>query len=184
MTPSTPKRLTGLIGAEYENTADAEIAAEGAPYEPELGQMIFGQPSQSFTVPPIMDAALEAIRAELQRVMWNLRQGDASDPFGNTAASFRCPTFTVCAYSWDDDLPQSYNFKHPASGVEISWYKYMGRGLSANQAITPDVAARVLTHCLAGLRAVEKGEHRYDEPGLYPDGPATAAAQTQPGDHP
>lgn len=25
MTPSTPKRLTGLIGAEYENTADAEV---------------------------------------------------------------------------------------------------------------------------------------------------------------
>lgn len=149
-----------------EPHTDAEPSAA---FTPDIGQMCWGQPWQEHAVPDILDAALEAIRAELQRVLWNLRH-TSSDPFGNSSGSFRCPTFTVCAYSWNDDLGQPYNFKHPQSGLLVSWYKYMGRGMSANMAVTPDMAARILTHCLAGLRAVEQGRHRWDEPGLYPDG--------------
>lgn len=137
-------------------------------YQPELGQALWGQPWKVHPVPAILDAALEAIRYELQRVLWNLRQ-ESIDPFGNNGASFRCPTFTVCSYSWGDD-GQPYNFKHPQSGLLVSWYKYMGRGMSANMDVSPDLAARILTHCLEGLKAVESGRHRYDEPGLYPDG--------------
>lgn len=138
-------------------------------FTPEIGQMCFGQPWKEHEVPPILDAALEAIRAELQRVLWNLRQ-EGVDPFGNSAGSFRCPAFTVCAYSWNDELSQPYNFKHQKSGLMVSWYKYMGRGMSASAAVSPDMAADILQDCLVGLRAVEAGEHQFDEPGLYPDG--------------
>ena len=141
-------------------------------YQPEIGQMLFGQPTKSFAVPDIMDAALEHLDHELGRVMWNLRQREFESPFRNNGASFRCSAFTVVAYSWSDD-PQPYNFKHPQTGVEISWYKYLGRGMSSNVEITPDLAARVLDDCLKACKAIEKGEMRFDEPGPYPDGVAS-----------
>jgi hypothetical protein len=154
---------------QTDNGSATHSGAGVSEYVPDIGQMCWGQPWQEFPVPDILDAALEAIRHEVQRVLWNLRQ-ETIDPFGNHGSSFRCPTFTVCAYSWNDDLAQPYNFKHPASGLLVSWYKYMGRGMSANMAVTPELAARILTHCLKGMKAVENGEHRWDEPGLYPDG--------------
>jgi hypothetical protein len=157
----------GSSALPRHSQAGSATPSEG--YSPELGQAVFGQPWQAFPVPDILDAALEAIRHEVQRVLWNLRQHEI-DPFGNSAGSFRCPTFTVCAYSWNDGIAQPYNFKHPASGLLVSWYKYMGRGMSANMDVSPDLAARILTHCLRGMKAVESGEHRWDEPGLYPDG--------------
>jgi hypothetical protein len=144
-------------------------------FQPEIGQMIFGQPYKPFPVPEIMDAALEAIRHELQRVLWNLRQRQGGDPFGNEGASFRCEAFTVCSYSWNDDLAQPYNFKHAKSGTLISWYKYSGRGASADREITPDMAADILLDCLTACKAIEAGDMRWDEPGLYPDGHLEAA---------
>lgn len=140
-------------------------------FEPEIGQAIFGQPTQEFECPQILDAALMAIRDELQRVLWNLRH-TGTDPFANRSDSFKCETFCVCSYSWGDD-PQPWNFKHYASGIEVSWYKYFGRGMSVNKAVMPDDAASLLGDCLAALLKVEKGEIPYSEPGLYPDG-ATA----------
>lgn len=139
-------------------------------FQPELGQAVFGQPYKQCGVPDIMYAALEAIRNDVSRVLWNLRQEEI-DPFGNSGASFRCDTFCVCAYSWDDEIEQPWNFKHLPSGVEISWYKYCGRGMSANQAISADMAAEILRSCLEAMRRVETGEMKYDEPGLYPDAP-------------
>lgn len=139
-------------------------------YTPELGQMIFGQPYKEHDVPEIMDAALCAIRDELQRVLFNLRQAQYGDPFGNSANSFRCDAFTVCSYSWDDELGQPYNFKHQKTGTLISWYKYLGRGMSSDRKITADLAAEILTDCIAACRLIEKGDMRFDEPGLYPDG--------------
>lgn len=138
-------------------------------YQPELGQMCFGQPHQQFDVPEIMDAALEAISDELERVMWNKHQTDYASPFRNNGASFRCPTFTAVSYHWGDD-GQPYNFKHQKSGLAISWYKYLGRGMSADRQITPDLAAEVLSDCLAAVRRIEESDETYDEPGQFPDG--------------
>lgn len=138
-------------------------------FEPELGQMLFGQPFRQFGVPEIMEAALTAISNEMERVFWNMRQKEYDSPFSNTGASFRCPTFTAVAYSWNDD-GQPYNFKHQKSGLTISWYKWHGRGASADREITPQLASEVLEDCLAAVRRIESGEETFDEPGLYPDG--------------
>lgn len=125
-------------------------------YTPELGQMFFGQQHQHYVVPPIMDAALEAIDAELCRAMWNIHQREYVSPFRNTAASFKdIPAFQVEAYSWDEDYEQPWNFK--CGDLEISWYKYLGRGMSANMEISPDMAATVLQTCVDAIRAYEKG---------------------------
>lgn len=143
----------------------------GEKYEPELGQMLFGQPSKEFYCPEILDAALEFIRHDLQRILWNLRQ-EASDPFSNSGASFRCDIFTVFAYSWNDQVPQPWNFKHQPTGLEVSWYKYCGRGMSINRETSPDEIASVLRSCLQALRKIENGEMSFDEPGQYPEDPA------------
>lgn len=124
-------------------------------YTPELGQAVFGQPYKEFEVPEIMDAALQYIRYELERVRWNIRQQRDPDPFGNYGAEYKNDTFHAVSYSWSDE-EQPYNFKW--SDLEISWYKYMGRGMSANQEIDPNLAAQCLEECLESLRAWEK-EH-------------------------
>jgi hypothetical protein len=124
-------------------------------FEPELGQMAFGQPYKEHEVSNLVDAALCRIRDELRRVMWNIHQREYENPFGNSGNSFKCDTFEVQAYSWGDD-EQPFNFKW--RGVEISWYKYLGRGMSANQKISADLAAEMLDDCLAAVIRYEESD--------------------------
>lgn len=123
-------------------------------FQPELGQMVFGQPWQQHDVPEIMEAALGAIRDEYDRVYWNVHQKECPSPFGNSGpgANLKTDVFEVCAYSWGDD-EQPFNFAW--GDLRISWYKYMGRGMSANMEITPDLAAKCLAECLASVRSFD-----------------------------
>ena len=122
-------------------------------HEPEMGQAIFGQPYKQFEVPEIMLAALESIRAELDRVMWNIHQKQYSSPFGNTGNSFVCDLFEVYAYSWDDEVPPPYNFRW--KNLDISWYKYLGRGTSSNTEIEPELTSEMLIDCLKAVRKLD-----------------------------
>ena len=119
-------------------------------YEPELGQMAFGQPHQQFKVSPIVDAALGFIRERLEVALWNVHQREKQTPFANAGETFTTDVFDAQAYSWADDA-QPYNFKWGA--VEISWYKYLGRGMSANMKITPEMAEKMLIECVASISA-------------------------------
>lgn len=128
-------------------------------YEPELGQALYGQPIKEFAVSELVEACLQSISYELDRVMGNLGNRDWSSPFENSGnvPGFVCPTFSTHAYSWGDD-EQPYNFKW--GGVEISWYKWSGRGLSSNVEITPDMASKMLDECLAAVREYEQQNER------------------------
>lgn len=121
-------------------------------FEPELGQMVFGQPYKTFPVSELTIAALSSINDELSRVMWNRDQREYSSPFGNTGNSFKCDEFQVEAYSWGDD-EQPYNFKW--RDIEISWYKWFGRGTSANMKISPERTGEMLTACLSAVRKMD-----------------------------
>lgn len=122
-------------------------------FQPEIGQALFGQPHQMHTVPDIWDAALCYLRESLDRVMWNREQREYASPFCNTGNSFECPTFKVDAYDWDDERKQPFNFKW--RHVEISWYKYLGRGMSANVKLSPDLAAQMLAECLPAVSELD-----------------------------
>lgn len=124
-------------------------------YQPELGQALFGQPFKEHTVPEIMDAALSFIRYRLDTVMWNIHQEEYASPFGNTGNSFKNEVFEVHAYSWSDD-DQPFNFAW--RDLRISWYKYLGRGMSANCDITPELASKCLVECLSSLEKMDQ-EH-------------------------
>lgn len=122
-------------------------------YEPELGQYIYGQPYQAFDVPEYLEAALSYLQQEIERVEWNNGQKDFN-PFGNTGQKYRTKAFEVEAYSWDDSIEQPYNFKW--KDLELSWYKWFGRGMSMNRETTPDEVAVMLDECLKSVRDNEK----------------------------
>jgi hypothetical protein len=111
-------------------------------------------------VPDIMHAALTMISDELGRIMRNHTQEDYPSPFSNSGAEFRNDTFHAQAYSWGDD-DQPYNFAW--KDLRISWYKWMGRGMSSNIAITPDMAAACLDDCLKSLQILEDEHDRLEQ---------------------
>ncbi len=119
-------------------------------YKPELGQAVFGQPYHGCKVSNLLIAALEAIRTELNRVMWNKHQKDYDSPFGNTGNEFKCNVFEVEAYSWNDEVKQKYNFKW--KNYEVSWYKYLGRGTSSNMWFRPIMVSDMLDECIEELQ--------------------------------
>ena len=123
-------------------------------YEPEIGQAVFGQPFHKYEASELLIAALESIRRELQRIYWNNHQEEIQDPFGNTGGEYKNNTFCVYAYDWNEDNEQSYNFKW--KDVEISWYKYLGRGTSVNQNMSPNKINEMLEDCLQSIRIEEK----------------------------
>lgn len=122
-------------------------------FQPELGQALFGQPYKHYEVPDIWEAALTLLSYRLERVMWNVTQKDYSSPMSNSGQRFDCPTFSAHAYSWNDEEEQPWNFRW--RDVEISWYKYIGRGMSANKELSPDEASEMLMDCLKALEEIE-----------------------------
>ena len=118
-------------------------------YIPELGQACFGQPYLQHGCSYLCKATLESISSEWDRVMWNINQKELPNPFGNTGARWKCDEFEVNAYDWNEDNEQSYNFKW--KDIEISWYKYLGRGMSCNRDLTPQEISTMLDACLEAL---------------------------------
>lgn len=127
-------------------------------YEPEMGQMIFGQPHKEFSASRMLDAALAEIRNQLDRAYWNVNQEQIVDPFGNTGGSYKNDTFEVCAYSWDEEKEQLYNFKW--KDIQISWYKHSRRGVSVNMKLSNDRIEEMLEDCLKSLFEYER--HVFD----------------------
>ncbi len=123
-------------------------------YDPELGQMAFGQPWKRFEASELLIAALEYLREEIARVYWNNVQHKILDPFGNTGGSYETKVFRVEAYSWDEDERQPFNFK--CGPIKISWYKYLGRGTSVNKELSPAEINEMLEKCLKSVRKDEK----------------------------
>jgi hypothetical protein len=122
-------------------------------YDPEVGQALFGQPYKEYECPEWLEAFLWHIEKELSRVMWNTTGGRYDSPFGNAGESFKNDVFEVHSYDWNEENEQGYNFKW--GDVEISWYKYCGRGMSVNQEVGLDKGEKMLSECLESLRKME-----------------------------
>lgn len=101
----------------------------------------------------LMHACLQAIRSELDRLYWNKYQREMHSPFDNTGAVYQNDTFTVRAYSWDEDAEELPNFEWKQ--IKVYWYKHEGRG---NQVYTvmgyddPAIYAIMLNKCLKALK--------------------------------
>ena len=104
-------------------------------------------------VPEILEAALRMLALELDRVMSNITQELYDNPFQNSGGSYRNEVFEATAYDWSDGSPQWYNFAW--RDLRVCWYKYLGRGMTANMDVTPEMASACLSECLASLRRIE-----------------------------
>ncbi len=118
----------------------------------ELGQALLGHPVQSHDVPEIWIAALDAVNDEIELVLFNERQIAVSGPMCNSGERYDCDVFSAHAYDWGNE-DQPWNFKW--RDVRVSWYKWCGRGMSANMPLTPDMAAEMLSECLAAVKSAE-----------------------------
>lgn len=124
-------------------------------YIPELGQALFGQPTQAFEADNLMDAAINLLADELSRVLGNITQQRPIDnPFSNSGSRFDTEGLSIHAYSWSDD-DQPWNLK--CGDVEVSWYKYAGRGMSVNKPMSPNDIKAFLDCALGIILACEGG---------------------------
>lgn len=112
-------------------------------YEPELGQMVFGQPHKQLSVP----AEVEAVMDALQSAFYTLHP-KLDNPFSNSGARYRWSCFEVYAYDWGDD-EQPFNFKW--RDFVVCWYKYNGRGMSRNRKISAAELGVMLRECMGAM---------------------------------
>lgn len=103
------------------------------------------KPSEELVV-----SALRAIEEALDIYMWNKTQENYVSPFGNTGDSFKNDVFEVNAYYWGDDEKEMKkpNFKY--KNIEISWYKYLGRGMDIPE-MTYEELDEMLNDCIKSL---------------------------------
>lgn len=118
-------------------------------YQAEIGQAVFGQPHQRYDVPPAMETALDALRCAFE-----VMNPELPSPFGNNGppAAYRNDVFEAIPYDWSED-EQPYNFAW--RDLRVSWYKYCGRGMSANMRVTRKLAEECLRACLSSLLSPE-----------------------------
>ena len=95
-------------------------------------------------------SALKSIEESLDVYMWNKTQKNYNSPFGNTGNSFKNDIFEVNAYYWgtDEKEIEKPNFKYKS--IEISWYKYLGRGMCIPE-MTYEELDDMLNECLKSL---------------------------------
>ena len=83
----------------------------------------------------------------------NFNQEEYDSPFNNTGNEFIGENFEVHAYNWNEDVEQPYNFK--CGVIEISWYKYLGRGTTINGFYTKDEIVEMYNICLDEIRKMD-----------------------------
>lgn len=110
---------------------------------------------------PLIKSIIDEIRYELDRLYWNKYQTDMDSPFDNTGNEYTNDVFIVRAYDWGDNDYELPNFQYP--GINIYWYKYSCRGLTAytDDDLTLDYLTNMLNDCIAALRK-DFGEY-YEE---------------------
>lgn len=136
--------------------------------------------SFDYDVPNYVEAALEKIDAELNRVMWNIHQQEYCSPFSNSGEQYKDNIFEVEAYDWDDNSKQEFNFKW--KDYKIRWYKYCGRGMEANRYMSAQECAEMLDECLADIRSLDIDEDElFDTPTCIQCGKPTKDKKLESG---
>ncbi len=126
-------------------------------FEPELGQMCFGNPTGQHECPEYITALLNHLADEIVRVEGN--KGNKIEPLtSNVGGEYIVDMFEMRSYYWGDDegIAALPNFKY--GDIEVRWYKHSGRGASINHPISESGAVLIFDNCLAFLRQREARE--------------------------
>ena len=121
-------------------------------YKPEIGQALFGNPTEKYALPDYAEALLMALLDEIGRVYSNVYQvswDQTEEP--------NIPGITFHPYWWgEDDDPGALLPNFAFDGVEIRWYKYPGRGMSCNRNMISIEWTKWFSKCLAVIRAADE----------------------------
>lgn len=106
-------------------------------YEPELGQMLFGNKWESHEMPKFAVSMFDGLIALVGAINWNVHQKEFKtwDEADLGPVHYR-PYNWNAAFS-DDDTEVEPNFWHDEHPLRIRWYKHPGRGMSCNMDLTP-----------------------------------------------
>jgi hypothetical protein len=127
-------------------------------YEPELGQMVYGNPPSEVDFNMLERSTL---MESMVLVLANKATGDEKYAIHPETRTFENDTFVLNPYYWGDNDATSAlpNFLHKASGFELRWYKYIGRGMSVNRRVTLAEFQAIFDECMASLAKVEEEKH-------------------------
>lgn len=116
----------------------------------EIGQIseIQSEEGSWIECPQYVVALLRDIEKEMCRIYWNQHQKEYNSPFGNYGNRFESECFSVKSYDWNGNY--GWNFK--CEDIEVSWYKYLGRGDMINGNYSPLDIVAMYDKCMAWLR--------------------------------
>jgi hypothetical protein len=122
-------------------------------FTPELGQFAF---SNTPWQPVDGDMYVRGLSL-LGELATPLLGGNPTHNEGSDA--YESSVFQIRTYCWCDGERPGHedgcppNFVHLTSGLQVTWYKYAGRGTSANRILSPADWAQVMAECLTDLTA-------------------------------
>ena len=114
-------------------------------YMPELGQAIFGNPWSGIDLDRMPHSyAVE----QMISLLAYFATGEAS-----YAGDISNDVFEMRSYYWGDDEVECAkpNFLHRASGLEVRWYKYIGRGMTVNRRVCPKCFLPIFAECMNSI---------------------------------
>jgi len=119
-------------------------------YEPELGQMAFGNPPSEF----VATWATNMLQV-ISDAIGKSQDTPDDDSYGY---NYENDVFVMRKYYWgeEDDKASAPNFLYKKTGLEIRWYKYIGRGMSANVEKIPDNWDDILIDCLVSIKNAQR----------------------------
>lgn len=109
--------------------------------------MISGK--EGHPTPSYLDNALWMIKEAVDGLPEFVNVG--LNPFENSELVFKNDVFEVEAFAWDESYDQPYNFKF--RDIEVSWYKYLGRGMRVNRDVSALECAEMVAKCIGSLKS-------------------------------
>lgn len=112
-----------------------------------MDELTWGNPhSLEFECPDYVEVGLQYLACFFED-----KRVSEQNPFMNTGWSWVCDRFNVCAYNWNEDLTQEYNFYYKPFDVRVSWYKHLGRVTTINREISKSECIEMIVECTEWL---------------------------------
>ena len=104
----------------------------------------------------LIQATLNKIKEEMERIYWNHHQKEMETPFDNTGLNYQNNVFIVRAYDWGGNVKPNFEYKD----LKVWWYKYSNRGTYAEcgHVLTYDDLNQMIGECVNSYMKDWKGE--------------------------
>jgi hypothetical protein len=114
----------------------------------ELGQMIFGNPTQEYKVP-----RESWMNGPFQILIDAITEKTGEKDYGYTP-HFSNDFFIMRPYYWGDEEEEMElpNFEVPSENFKLTWYKYPFRSSYASEKLTPKRWNEIIQKCIESLK--------------------------------